>query len=105
MGQLTNIQVNGVDNELYITAYNWNNSVEICHLKGGNANPVTFSGNASGILTPGTYTILMVGINWGGPALYDVVLTIDGQPTSFKFNDNSGKAGLVWSQSVEVTVA
>lgn len=104
MGQLTNIQVNGVDNELYITAFAWGTSVEICHLKGGNAHPITFSGNANGILTTGTYTILMVGINWGGPAAYDVQLTIDGVAQKYNFSDNSGKTGVVWTQMVDITI-
>ena len=104
MGQLSNISVKQVDNELIVLAMNNTSSQVICHMKGGNANPVSFAGTVNGILPSGSYNILLIGINWGGPANFSVTLTINGTATVYNYANPGAPIGVVWNQVVPVTV-
>ncbi|MCU0421977.1 MAG: hypothetical protein MUC81_04120 [Bacteroidia bacterium] len=83
------ITVTQCDNELVLTAYQWGASFIICRILSGNTNPVNITINLTngqyqgplvldGITTElkgtynvalaaGTYDVVGVGINWGGP--------------------------------------
>jgi hypothetical protein len=99
----TRIQVTAVDNELYLIAVNTasNGSSEICHLKGN--SPPNLSIDPKVVLPPGSYTLVMVGINWGGPQAFQVILTTDGVDRPFTA-PTSGPVGANWTQAVPITV-
>lgn len=72
---LKSIKVSDVDNELYILAYQWGMSSELLHIKGGNYHKDAVKFEVDGILNDGEWTVLIVGINWGGPAKFTVTYT------------------------------
>jgi hypothetical protein len=98
----TKITVTATDNELYIIATQWALSAEIGHIVSGNNNPVSYSVVPQSVLPPGEYNLIFVGINWGGPAAYDIVLTPPQPGTSFAAP--STPAGVAWSKTVPITV-
>ncbi|ARJ65309.1 hypothetical protein WV31_06415 [Magnetospirillum sp. ME-1] len=103
---MTQLSVSKCDNELYVIAIpvspnGGTAAVEVLHISSGYNDPVNYSINLGSVLVPGgTYSITMMGINWGGPAAFAV--NLNGTP--YTFSDGSGKLGLVWNQSVNVTV-
>lgn len=76
----TNIQVTACDNELYILATTGAGSSEICHIKSGYGNPVNYSVIPQSILPKGAYSLIVVGINWGGPSAFKVTLAQSSGP-------------------------
>lgn len=90
------INVTACDNELVILAYNWDNSYELCRILSGNnqsvnvtlnIQPGTYEGTVvlNGVNNPlnvtlaptipssdpsKPYSILMLGVDWGGPAQF-----------------------------------
>ncbi len=99
----TRIQVTAVDNELYLIALNAasNGSSEICHIMGN--SPPNLAIVPQAVLPPGSYTLVMVGINWGGPQAFQVILTTDGVNSTFTA-PTSGPVGANWTQAVPITV-
>jgi hypothetical protein len=98
----TKITVTATDNELYIIAVQWTLSAEIGHIVSGNNNPVSYSVVPQSVLPKGDYTLVLVGINWGGPAAFTVTLTPPGPPLTYS-NPNPG-IGDVWRAAVPITV-
>lgn len=99
---MTTLSVTQCDNELYIVASaNGMGSLEVLHMSSGYNDPVNYTVNLGSILTAGTYSLTMVGINWGGPAAF--VVTIDGTP--YQYNNGSAPVGAVWTQTVSVNVS
>ena len=78
MPTTTLIHVTATDNELYILASTPAGSSEICHIKSGFNNPVEYKVIPQSILPKGDYTLIIVGINWGGPQQFTVALTTGG---------------------------
>ena len=88
------INVTACDNELIILAYQWGSSFELCRIISGNFNQVHVKINLSagpyigpinlnGVNNPlntqldvflpaGQYSLLMLGIDWGGPQQFTV---------------------------------
>jgi len=105
MANTTKIQVSATDNELYIIAVQWALSAEIGHIVSGNNNPVSYSVVPQSVLPPGQYTLVLVGINWGGPAAFDVTLTEStGNPINLKWSAPNAPVGVVWTQAIAITV-
>lgn len=113
MGTLTKIVVGpvvnpstpiAVDNELIILAFTNSDSQELCHVKGGNSQAISYSGFTSGMLPSGNYSLALIGINWGGPASFGVTLTIDGSDTPYAYSNPKAGLGVVWNEVVQVTV-
>ncbi|QWF17031.1 hypothetical protein [Lysobacter capsici] len=96
----TSIKVTACDNELFITASTPAGSSEICHISSGNNDPVSYAVNLGSVLPPGKYSLTLVGINWGGPSAFNV--TVGSTPLTFS-NPNA-PIGVVWTQTVAVTV-
>ena len=97
------ITVTACDNELVILAYNWDNSYELCRILSGNnqavnvtlnIQPGTYDGTVvlNGVNQPlnvtlaptiptsdptKPYSILMLGVDWGGPAQFTT--SVDGK--------------------------
>ncbi|MGO9845778.1 MAG: hypothetical protein ACLPKT_04020 [Methylocella sp.] len=97
----TKITVTATDNELFIIASQWALSAEIGHIVSGNNNPVSYSVVPQSVLPKGDYTLILVGINWGGPAAFDVTLTPAG---NYKWSSPSAPVDVVWTQAVPITV-
>jgi hypothetical protein len=105
MATTTEIQVSATDNELYILAVADSGllSSEVCHIKSGFNNPVAYTVIPQSILPPGKYTLVMVGINWGGPQAFDVTLTTGGVTTTYTAPANPA-VGANWTAAVPITV-
>jgi len=103
MATTTKIHVTATDNELYLLASTPNGSSEICHLKSGFNNPVDYTVVPQSILPKGAYTLIMVGINWGGPQAFKVILTTGGQDIPHTAPPSSA-VGANWTVAVPITV-
>jgi chemotaxis response regulator CheB len=105
MATTTKIHVTATDNELYIIAVpsGGRGSFEICHITSGFNNPVDYTVVPQSILPTGSYTLVMVGINWGGPQAFKVILTTGGADTPFTAPAGT-TVGCVWCQNVPMTV-
>jgi hypothetical protein len=102
MAKTTMIDVTATDNELYLIASTPAGSAEIGHIVSGYNNPVSYKVVPQSVLPPGNYSLTIVGINWGGPAAFDVVLTPAQAGTSY--SSASAPVGVVWSKTVPMTV-
>jgi|HubBroStandDraft_5_1064220.scaffolds.fasta_scaffold1642229_1 hypothetical protein len=102
MASTTMINVTATDNELYLIASTPAGSAEIGHIVSGYNNPVSYKVVPHSVLPPGNYSLTMVGINWGGPAAFDVVLTPAQAGTSY--SSASAPVGVVWTKTVPMTV-
>ena len=103
MAKVTKIHVTATDNELYILASANAGSAEICHIKSGCNDPVEYTVIPQSILAAGNYDLTMVGINWGGPQAFNVILTIDGVDKTYTAPYGTA-VGATWTVSVPVTV-
>jgi hypothetical protein len=103
MATTTKIAVTACDNELHIIASTGAGSSEICHISSGYNNPVSYTVVPQSILAPGSYSLTMVGINWGGPSAFKVALTTGGVVTNLTSPANSA-VGVVWSVTVPMQV-
>jgi hypothetical protein len=100
----TNIQVTNVDNELYILASQGSGSSELIHVKEGYGSPIDTSIVPQYILASGSYTLTMIGINWGGGTAFSVAVTTDGTTTVYPTTPVGTDIGVVWTQSIPMTV-
>jgi hypothetical protein len=103
MATTTKLRVRAVDNELYLLASTPHFSSEICHLKAGRKNPVDYTVVPQGILSAGEYTLTMIGINWGGPQTFEVIVTTGGVDTAYNA-PTTGPVGAAWTVSIPITV-
>jgi hypothetical protein len=104
MATTTKIHVTAVDNELYIlVSQQPTTSSEICHIKSGYNKPVDYTIIPQSILPSGNYTLIMVGINWGGPQAFKITLTTGGIDTVYTAPQNSA-VGANWTVAVPITV-
>jgi len=99
MAPTTLIHVTKTDNELYIIAIPSNGyaSSVIGHITSGFNNPVEYKVVPQSVLAPGEYTLVLIGINWGGPQQFSVTLTGNASP-----NQNFGTGTAVGATSVSV---
>ena len=109
----TLIHVTKTDNELYILAIQEASekgapagrySSELCHIKSGFSDRVDYRFRPGACLAPGNYTLVMIGINWGGPQAFKVTLTTNGAPDVHEFPLANTPPGTVWSEAVPITV-
>lgn len=103
MATTTKIHVTATDNELYILASTPAGSSEIVHIKSGYNNPVEYVVVPQSILPQGAYTLIMVGINWGGPQAFKVILTTGGVDTPYTAPANNN-IGANWTVAVPINV-
>ena len=109
------IKVTAVDNELILVAYQWGASFEICRILSGNGQAVNctinivpgqfqgtlllngittpLSGNYNITLAAGTYSLVGMGIDWGGPQIF----TFNLNGTTYTSGAGSTGDGLVWN--------
>jgi hypothetical protein len=88
MAILKNIEVTQCDNQLIGLAVpsGGSASVELFDFKLGGgtvAAPIKYSVPNINILQPGEYTLLILGINWGGPATFTVTVDFETGPPTF----------------------
>ena len=103
MATTTKIHVTATDNELYILAATFSGSSEICHIMSGNNNPVDYTVVPQSVLPAGAYTLILVGINWGGPQAFKVTLTTGGVDTAFTAPAGT-TVGATWTVAQAITV-
>lgn len=99
MAKTTLIEVTKADNELYIIAVPSDGfaSSVIGHITSGFNNPVEYKVVPQSVLASGEYTLVLVGINWGGPQQFTVTLTGNASP-----NQHFGTGTAVGATSVSV---
>src|SRR5579872_697995 len=113
------INVTACDNELIIIAFQWGVSYELCRILSGNSQPVSVTLNLNediytggvtlhGVNNPlkdtvditlptGQYSLLLCGIDWGGPSQFTGTITDNtGNTTPFNYSGNP-TPGVVWS--------
>ena len=118
------ITTTACDNELVILAYTQSASFELCQILSGNSQPVNVTlGIQAGAyqntvvlngvnqplkqsitqnLPSGTYSILMLGVNWGGPTQFTV--NVNGTAYTLPFQQQ-GALGLTFNPGpVTITV-
>lgn len=117
------ITVTACDNELIVLAYQWGASFELCRILSGNNQPVnvtlnlqsgTYQGtivlngvnqplnqNITQTLAPGAYSLLLLGVDWGGPAQF----TVDVNSTPYTLPlTNQGDGLLFKTNPISITV-
>lgn len=105
MAQTTQIDVSKCDNELYVIASTPAGSSELLHIKSGYNKPVAHTIYPPAILPPGAYTLILIGINWGGPYQFQVKQSFaSGPAVSHGVPVTSGPAGDVWRVAVPMTI-
>jgi hypothetical protein len=100
----TQIQVTAADNEVILIASTPAGSSELFHYKSGYNKPVNATIYPGAILATGAYTLTIIGINWGGPANFTVVVTTDGHAQTFHGGAGNSPAGQVWHQTVAMNI-
>ena len=98
MAVTTKIDVQACDNELIILASTAAGSSVLCHLKSGYGAPVSYIFNPGHILPHGAYEMTFVGINWGGPGNFKIL--VDGTP----YTGGSSAVGVVYTKTIPITV-
>ena len=105
MAQTTQIDVTKCDNELYILASTGANSSELLHIKSGYNKPVATTIYPPAILPPGQYTLILIGINWGGPQNFEVKQSFAaGPPVTHQLVLGPGPVGDNWHVAVPMTI-
>jgi hypothetical protein len=101
----TQIQVTACDNELRLIAIpsGGSASTELLHYSSGFAKPVNVTLFPGAVLPTGSYTLSMIGINWGGPSTYSVTVTTDGVAKTYTGGGNS-TVGPNWINNVPISV-
>jgi hypothetical protein len=116
MANQNTLTVTACDNELIVLAYQWGASFELCRILSGNSHKVNVtlniqSGQYTGpqvlngvnnnltatpdaYLSPGTYSLLLLGVDWGGPQQF----TVDFNGTTYKLRYGTEGEGLVWNE-------
>ena len=102
--KIVKIQATACDNEMYVLVSTPSGSSELFHIKSGFNNPVNYVVVPQSILPAGAYTLTVLGINWGGPSIFTVILTPStGAPITVTGGANLPTGGC-WCQAVAITV-
>ena len=102
MATLKSIHVTECDNELIGLAVPSSGtfSSELFHFKLGGgigSSPMNYTVRNDALLPPGNYTLLLAGINWGGPANFKVTVNYtSGPPTDLTYGEPNPGIGVVW---------
>ncbi len=118
------IKITAVDNELIVLAYHWTGSYELCRILSGNGmqvnvtltlaqgeymgpivlnavnNPLNLSLNVCLPVITDKYSLLLAGINWGGPAVF--AASVNGTALSGTIAPGNG---VVWTPApIAITI-
>ncbi len=105
MVQTTQIDVTKCDNELIIIASTPAGSSELLHIKSGYNKPVNHTIYPPAILPPGQYTLILIGINWGGPQQFSVKQSFSaGAAVNHNLALGNGPIGDNWHIAVPMTI-
>lgn len=97
------VSISKCDNELYIVAAptDSTSSTELCHLKSGFDQPVSYIFNPGDMLDPAEnpYNLFIIGINWGAEANFQIAMGVTGPSASemTTFSYYSPSSLQVWS--------
>jgi len=101
MAATTKIDVQACDNELIIIASTAAGSSTLCHLKSGYNAPVSYVFDPAHILPPGKYDLTVIGINWGGPGNFKVLVTAGNVTT---LAGGGPATGVVYTKTIPMTI-
>lgn len=104
MAKIVKIQATACDNELSVIASTPAGSSELFHLKSGYNNPVNDTVVPQSILPAGAYTLTAIGLNWGGPSNFKVILTDSNGANTTLTGGANLPTGAVWFQTAPMTV-
>lgn len=104
MPKIVKIQATACDNEMSVIASTPAGSSELFHLKSGYNNPVNDTVIPQSILPAGAYTLTAIGLNWGGPSNFKVILTDNTGVSTTLQGAAAAVPGGVWSASAPMTV-
>ncbi len=113
------LTISKCDNELIVLAVNGSSSYKICDVQSGNTNlvnvgisieagaytePAVINGVNGPINKPsevvnipsGNYSLVYVGLNWGGPYNFDI--EFNGKPYQLKNDPNQALEGAIWNR-------
>ena len=79
------IDINYLDNEVILIATQGTFSSTLAHLKSGYAKPTNATIYPNAVLPSGSYNLMVIGVNWGGPGSVKVTLTNNGTPQVVEF--------------------
>lgn len=97
------IHITAADNEILLIASRWGGSSTLLHYKSGNGFGVDVKLRPQAILESGDYSLTMIGINWGGPSSFKVVVTADGVARAYE-GGGSHDSGVVWSKTIPLKI-
>lgn len=125
-----NINITAVDNELVIIAYQWDISYIVARILSGNSKKVSVNltinqGNYSGPFTAngvnnpidepnavitlpaGNYSLVGIGIDWGGPQQFQAVITTNANPATVTWSSpyQSTGDGVVWNSGTPIQIS
>lgn len=104
MATTTQIRVTAVDNELYLLASQEPcTSSELCHIKSGDGRAVDVTIVPQSVLPAGSYTLIMIGINWGEEQAFSVTVTTGGVDKAYTAPPSTA-IGANWTVAVPITV-
>lgn len=117
------VKITACDNELLLIASNWNGSLMLATIKSGNervvdftidivegatTTPLNLNGLGKDLTAPqsvalpaGDYRLNIVGINWGGPAAFEVQLN---ENPAYKYTGSSQDPFIWTGGNPEITV-
>jgi hypothetical protein len=100
----TKIRATAADNELLLLASRHpQGSVELLHYKSGFNKPVDVTLYPGAMLAGGDHDLTMIGINWGGPSSYVVIVTTDGKDVTYTGGGNDN-VGANWTKTIRISV-
>ena len=100
----TQIQITACDNELILIASTPAGSSELFHYKSGYNKPVNATIFPGAILATGNYSLTMIGVNWGGPTSFTVIVTTDGHTQTYQRPAGNAPTGDVWHQTIPMVI-
>jgi hypothetical protein len=104
MAKIIKIHATACDNEMSVIASTGAGSSELFHIKSGFNNPVNYEVIPQSILQAGNYTLTILGINWGGPSIFTVILTPSAGAPITVTGGTGLPTGGCWCHAVAITV-
>ena len=107
MPQLDEINITYANSDFYVIAIpadNRNGGIELAHLQLGNRWNKEVRIHPNELLTPGSYTLLMMGYGANGCSRFEGRLNLDGNMVPFHGSSAKG-SGVAYAESIEFTVS
>ena len=96
---LTSLIVNNADNQLVV----YLNDEVVYNKSHGASSSLTDNVDLTDRLIPGTNSLLILGVNWSGPASYKGGVSLDGAITPWEYHADSPPIGVIWRRLFVIT--